>query len=230
MKRKVSQESNWISFSDLMTGLMIIFMFIALNYIIQVIEYKFIEEEIYNKLSKEFVKEIEEGQIELGNDGAVKFPSSSDDIMYFESGNQRITKDFGNILNDFVPRYLDIVSDSNYIDYIKELRIEGHTDIIPPRSGEDSYTYNLRLSSFRAQSVLHYVRNHKAFVTLDKNVRERLEFLFTANGLSYSRALNKNKEIAYLSENDTIDNDHSRRVEFRIITSNESLIEHILTK
>jgi len=35
-KKSSDGESNWISFSDVMTGLMVVFMFIALSYIMEV--------------------------------------------------------------------------------------------------------------------------------------------------------------------------------------------------
>jgi hypothetical protein len=53
--------------------LMIIFMFIAINYILQIIEHTFIEEDIYNKIETEFKEEIANNDIELGPDGAIRF-------------------------------------------------------------------------------------------------------------------------------------------------------------
>ncbi|MEQ8534787.1 MAG: hypothetical protein RIB86_23245, partial [Imperialibacter sp.] len=61
----------------------------------------------------------------------------------------------------------------------------------------------------------------------DPSVKTRLEFLLTANGMSYSRALNSEGQVVYTSENKVIDNDKSRRVEFRIVTSSEKLVRKI---
>lgn len=230
MRRRSPKESQWISFSDMMTGLMVVFMFIALNYIIQVIEYKFIENEIYNKLSMEFSEEIESGLIELSPDGTVRFANSDTSIEQFPLGRPIMTGGFTELLNDFIPRYLNIVSDPEYIDYIRELRIEGHTDTQPPVTGEDSYRYNLGLSANRAQAVLNYLRNHSSFRQLDPATRTRMEFLFTANGLSFSRALNTEGEIAFLSDNQDVNDQLSRRVEFRVVTSNEKLIKRIFNE
>jgi len=63
---------------------------------------------------------------------------------------------------------------------------------------------------------------------LSVDLKNRLEFLLTANGLSFSRALNSEKEVVYTANNKTIDNTLSRRVEFKIVTSNEKLAEKIL--
>jgi outer membrane protein OmpA-like peptidoglycan-associated protein len=227
-RRNPVQESNWISFSDLMTGLMIIFMFIALNYIIQIIEHKFVEKDIYNAILEEFEKEIERKEIELAPDGTVRFNTEERNQELFHPGQPYFTRDFEKLLNTFVPRYLQIVSSEKYINFIKEIRIEGHADAFPPKNGMDSYTYNLSLSSARAQKVLLFVRKQDAYKSLPLETKERLDFLFTANGLSFSRSLNSQKELTYLSKDKAINPDLSRRVEFKVVTSNEKMAEEIL--
>lgn len=232
MSRRGSEESYWISFSDIMTGLMVIFMFIALNYIIQVIEYKFIEQDIYNALQLNLKNEIEDNTIELSPDGTVKFNLQTQSKELFPSDEYKMTKEFEVMLDDFTPKYLNIITSSDYLKNISEIRIEGHTDTIPPRKTKrrESYDYNLELSSNRARSVLNYIRNHDAYLSYPDSIKTRLDFLFTANGLSYSRALNNTKEISYLSDDNSVNNDLSRRVEFKIVTSNEELAESIVKK
>lgn len=223
--RSRKDESNWISISDMMTGLMVVFMFIAINYIMQVIEYKFVEQDVYNALLEEFKEEIEEREIQLSPDGTVTF--NPENKVLFRMGSNLLTSDFHEILDGFIPRYLATITTYGNLDYIKEIRIEGHTDTVPPKSGEDSYSYNLALSSARAQSVLEKVRLSSDFQVLDREVRKRLEFLLTANGMSYSRALNGEGEVVYTSDDKIIDNVKSRRVEFRIVTSSEKLAKEI---
>lgn len=226
--RTRKEDSNWISISDMMTGLMVIFMFIAVNYILQVIEYKFVEKDVYNALLVEFTSEINNKDIQLGPDGSITF--NPENKILFNTGSSIINRDFDIILDKFFPRYLKVITKDEYIDYIKEIRIEGHTDTVAPKSGEESYSYNLRLSSLRAQSVLNKLRNSQEYLSLDQRVKDRLQFLFTANGLSYSRALNAAGELSYSSLEKQIDNDRSRRVEFRVITSNEKLVNDIYKK
>lgn len=230
MSRRKTQESYWISFSDIMTGLMVIFMFIALNYIIQIIEYKFVEQDIYNSLQSNLKDEIDDNLIELSPDGTVKFNLKTRNKELFQSDESKMTAEFEKTLDEFTPKYLKILTSSNYINNISEVRIEGHTDTIPPRKsrGRDSYDYNLELSSNRARSVLNYIRNHKSYLKYPDSIKTRLDFLLTANGLSYSRALNEQKDVSYLSSDKSIDNDLSRRVEFKIVTSNEELAEEII--
>ena len=232
MSRRGKQESYWISFSDIMTGLMIIFMFIALNYIMQVIEYKFVEQEIYNTLQSKLSKEINSKEIELSPDGTVKFNIKIDNAELFPSDNPNMTQEFVKVLDSFTPKYLEIITSVDYLENISEIRIEGHTDTIPPRKikKRDSYDYNLELSSDRARNVLNYIRKHESYLSYPDSIRIRLDFLFTANGLSYSRALNDDKELSYLSQDKSVNNHFSRRVEFKIVTSNEELAESIIKK
>jgi len=230
MYKNVEENNYWISFSDLMTGLMVIFLFIAINYIIQVIENKFVSQEIYNQLKEQFDKEIKQKDIELSPNGMIRFRPRNNKML-FSSGSATLTNGFKKSLDEFIPRYISIITDSNYIEFISEIRIEGHTDAIPPKNENlysDSYSYNLDLSSKRAQSVLYYFRKSNSYNNLSIETKKRLDFLLTANGLSFSRALNAEKKIVYTDNNKKIDNTLSRRVEFKIVTSNEKLAEKIL--
>lgn len=57
-----------------------------------------------------------------------------------------------------------------------------------------------------------------------------LEYWFTANGLSYGKALNKDGEYALISKKSKIDKEKSRRVEFRIITTGDEVLENFVKK
>ena len=54
-----------------------------------------------------------------------------------------------------------------------------------------------------------------------------LEYLFTANGLSYGKAVDDNDEYVYISKK-SINRAKSRRVEFRVITTGEEAIDEFL--
>lgn len=223
---KITDNSYWISIADLMTGLMVVFLFIAINYVIQAFQYRYVQDDIYNTLLVEFEDEIASNQIQIAPDGTVRF-NTNDDRLLFELGEYALTNEIENTLDWFIPRYMEIVSDSRYLDYIKEIRIEGHTDTVPPKSGEDSYTFNLRLSSLRAIEVLGFVRNSESYQQLASDTKDRFDFLLTATGMSFSKALNSQDEYVYESDNKNIDLEVSRRVEFRVVTSSEGLMEEI---
>jgi outer membrane protein OmpA-like peptidoglycan-associated protein len=227
MLRKQSEDSNWISIADMMTSLMVIFMFIAINYIMQVVEHTFVQDEIYNKLKSVLHEEIEKKEIELGPDGTIRF-NSPDSLNLFKTDEAELTATFKSSLVNFIPKYWDVLtSDTSYFEYVKEIRIEGHADTKPPNNGEDSYLYNLDLSSRRAAAVLEFLREQPIYLAASQQEKSRMDFLFTSIGFSYSRALNKEKEYVHLDSDKTVNDDLSRRVEFRIVTSNERLIDAI---
>lgn len=235
MKQKKSSEAVWVSLSDIMTGLMIIFLFIAVSYMVEVKEkdgkiddvlnvYAQTKENLYEEIKTQFGDNFTKWQVEFDKDLSIKF--TNPDIL-FSSGSYNINSYFEEILNEFLPKYFDIVKQSKYKDKIAEIRIEGHTDDAPIYSyGNDSYMGNIRLSQMRSAAVLQFFRQTKYFGNLSTTDKEYLEYLLTANGLSYGRALDDNKKLTFISKKG-INQKYSRRVEFKIIPATEQLIEKI---
>lgn len=229
-------EGNWMSFSDIMTGLMVIFMFIAISYIVEVQkkqqerdiifeEFKATKEMLYAELEKEFKDDFKDWKVELDKDLSIKF--TNPDVL-FQSGKSDIRPNFAQILNEFLPRYFNILLQTKYTDKIAEIRIEGHTDVVPaPQYDSDPYIGNVKLSQLRSAEVLKYFRNMSYYEQLSDSTEQQLQFWITANGLSYGRTLDSEKQLTAISGN-SINNEFSRRVEFRIITTSESLIERVL--
>lgn len=115
-----------------------------------------------------------------------------------------------------------------YKDKISEIRIEGHTDTVPaPSFDKDPYIGNILLSQQRAAEVLKHFRNMNYYKTLSKTDEKFLQFWLTANGLSYGRTVDSNGELTIISGL-PINNKKSRRVEFRIVTTSDKLIERVL--
>jgi len=231
-----SNESNWISFSDIMTGLMVIFMFISISYIVEVQkkqkerdiifeEFKATKEQLYAELENEFKDDFKEWQVELDKDLSIKFTNPE---VLFESGQTSIRPYFSQILTEFLPRYFSILMQEKYKKRIAEIRIEGHTDNVPAQKFDsDPYIGNIMLSQLRSAQVLKYFRNMDYYKSLSTIDEQRLQFWITANGLSYGRTLDDNKQMTALSGKPA-NNDFSRRVEFRIITTSETLVEEVL--
>lgn len=231
-----SGESNWISFSDIMTGLMVIFMFIAISYIVEVQkkqqerdiifeEFKATKEALYAELKEEFKDDFKEWSVELDKDLSIKF--TNPDVL-FEPSEAKIRGEFVAILQEFLPRYFRVLLQDKYQDKIAEIRIEGHTDTLPTtRFGSDPYIANVKLSQLRSAEVLGFFRDMSYYRNLSSEDEEQLQFWLTANGLSYGRTLDDNKELTSRSGK-AVNNEFSRRVEFRIITSSEQLVERVI--
>jgi outer membrane protein OmpA-like peptidoglycan-associated protein len=226
-------DENYVAFSDIMTCLMIIFLFIAISYIMEVFSSTFVKEEMYNSITEQMIDDLDKNNVKLGKDLSLKFfnnDKNSKDVL-FETGEVTMTDNFKNKVREIWPLYQNIITKDTFLNYISEIRIEGHTDTLPPKNSVlSSYEYNLNLSSLRAQEVLRFIRSMPCYINLEESKKERLQFLMTANGMSYSRALNYSNEVSYLSNLKSISPEKSRRVEFRIITTNQKLIENLIKK
>lgn len=224
-------DYNFIAYSDIMTGLSIIFLFIAVSYILEGISDKIIKDDIYNAIGDDLKKDFKSKNVELDKDMSLKFlqDSTNNSDELFQIGSAEMTNSFKNKVADIWPKYQEILLDKKNLPFISEIRIEGHTDTIAPKKVHiESYLYNLNLSSARAQSVLAFIRDLDSYKSLPIDKKSKLDFLLTANGMSYSRALNNKGEISALSETDkSIDLNKSRRVEFRINTSNQDLQKNL---
>lgn len=205
-----------MSISDMMSALMIIFLFISISFMIKVHEQKkdmdkIISEskqvkiEIYKDLNKEFSGDFAKWGAELDQKTlSVRFKEPE---VLFKPNSSKIEDKFTLILDDFFPRYLKVLNKAKYKDAIQEIRIEGHTSSEwQDEIGTDkAYLENMRLSQDRARSVLNYV-----FTLKTDEQRDWLIKHLTANGLSFSQKIEENGKENF---------DKSRRVEFRIRTN-----------
>jgi outer membrane protein OmpA-like peptidoglycan-associated protein len=233
---KESSDNNWISFSDIMTVLMIIFLFISISYMMQVKkeqaqrdeifeEFRATKEELYNELNTVFKDDFQKWDVKLDKDLSIKF--TNPDVL-FQSGKTNIRPYFSEILNKFLPKYFDIILQEKYKDKISEIRVEGHTDNVPaPQYDKDPYIANTLLSQERSAEVIKHFREMDYFKDLSSKEIILIEYLLTANGLSYGRTVDDNGRLT-INSNQPINNQKSRRVEFRIITTSDKLIDKVL--
>jgi outer membrane protein OmpA-like peptidoglycan-associated protein len=223
----LAEESHWIPLSDLMTGLMVIFLLIAVSYMMQVeadaariknvaVAYSEIKDALFEDLNREFQKDLPKWNAQLlKSDLTIRF---SEPEVLFATGSSELKPEFQAILRDFFPRYVRILTSRKYRDSISEVRIEGHTssDWNGVASTEDAYFLNMELSQARTRSTLAYVMSLPA----DRDQIAWLRKYVTANGLSSSRLILNDK-----GEEDVA---RSRRVEFRVRTDAETRLAKIL--
>ena len=104
-QQKTSEnEESWISTSDMMAGLMINFMFIAIAFINSLVTYiENTEEKICNELIQTFQDDIKDWKATVCENGVViKF----DDSVAFEKNRSDLKPEFKTILDDFFPRFM----------------------------------------------------------------------------------------------------------------------------
>ena len=139
--------------------------------------------------------------------------------VLFIQGKAEVRQRFKDILDDFFPRYIQILRRPKYMDDIAEIRIEGHTSSEWSKqvSVEEAYILNMELSQDRTRSVLEYVLQIPGISENRYWIKQHL----TANGLSSSKLISK----------DGIeDKEESRRVEFRLRTNAEKRIVEIIKR
>ena len=217
-----------------MTGLMIIFLFVAVAYMIQVqdnqsvlTDYVETKQHLHDRLVNEFKGDTAKWKMVVGKDLSMKFKEPE---VLFDQGSGEIKTKFMEILDEFIPRYLNILLTDSLKDRIQEIRIEGHTDNLRMvKYGKDPYLSNVLLSQERAYNVLKYIREMPTFEKYTPEQKRLLDYWFTANGLSYGKALNSNGEYVVI-KGDTIDKEKSRRVEFRIVTTGEEVLENFVNR
>lgn len=210
------EEDYWSSVSDLMAGLMMVFLFISISLMMETkkkeqkitdvaVSYQKNQVNLYNELNEEFKNDLEKWQATLNKDD-LTFTFISPDTL-FANNKSELKEEYKRILKDFFPRYLSIVM--KFKDSIDEIRIEGHT------SSLGGYFHNMQLSQDRTRAVLEYIYNLNEVVNNKNWIVQHV----AAVGLSSSKPIfkdNKEDEIA------------SRRVSFRVITNSEIQMRKIL--
>ncbi len=199
--RDQAEKPFWISFSDLMTALMVLFlvaMAVALMAVTQGL--KRVEAE---KLAR--VEAVRACMADVGalaekpefhgitvNDNAVEFGA----LAEFEKRGYDLSPERREFLRRFVPQLLDVVAKGNCGKWLKRVVVEGFA------SREGSYLYNLNLSLQRSQRVLCTLLDAQAADAPSEADRRTIRKLFLVGGSSFN-ALKSNAE-------------ESRRVELRL--------------
>jgi len=206
-------DNSWTNIADIMTGLMMVFMFVAVAFMFQLQKKQEVVNsvkdsyrvELNKALHKEFDKNLLVWKASITKDNIFRFSAP------FDVGSSEMSGEFKKIISEFFPRYIALLTKNKFKGEIEEVRIEGHTSggWGANVSADDNYINNMYLSQKRASKVLDYsYRLHDYSVQKNK---KWLEKYLRANGMSFSSLIYKNTE--YLIE----DKDRSRRVEFRVM-------------
>ena len=219
------EESHWLSVSDLMAGLMMVFLFIAIVLMRSaLLETERIREvavtyqdtmvAIYDSLMDEFANDLELWDASIDEE-SLTFNFQSPDVL-FASGSSEIQPLFQEILNDFFPRYINVLQ--RFRSAIDEVRIEGHTSSLWAGAGSlsEAYFLNMDLSQRRTNEVLRYIYD----LPSSQVYQDWMKRNFAAVGFSSGRTI--------LFDDGSEDGDRSRRVGFRIITNADVQIRRIL--
>lgn len=207
-----------LSTGDLMSGLLFIFILLLMGALLQVQEkaeqdedivrkYDQIKTQLYIDLQDEFKEDLKAWRATIDSSLCIRFQEPA---MLFDYDKANLKPLFQDILSDFFPRYIKVLSFPEYKNNIVEIRIEGHTD------STGDYFYNMELSQGRTRTVLEY-----CFGLMTEEQINWAKSLITANGLSSSHPI-----LVHGVEDKSL----SRRVEFRVRTNAEKQLEEIANK
>lgn len=197
------EKPFWISFSDLMTALMVLFL-VAMSVALLAVTKTVTE--------AERARAERDKDLELLLNGVEKatqqFPGVSVDRnrnvidfgerALFDTGSHQLKADQAVLLRRFVPKVLEIARSQLGQQWLKRIVVEGFTD------QRGTYLFNLNLSLQRSQRVLCVLLNPPSQdeAELSPEEQEQIRELFLVGGYSFNSAK------ASLEE--------SRRIEFRL--------------
>lgn len=232
---------HWLTVSDLMSGLMVIFLFVAVTYLQPlasqaeklrdsnsdlsaarerirdiVVAFSEDEEKIAQELERELAADLPRWGAELDRPTlTIRFRAPD---LLFEQGEARLTAQFRRLLEEFLPRYLSILHSN--AQSIEEVRIEGHTssEWRGAAGATDAFFRNMDLSQQRTRAVLEVILTARGLEAF----RGWAQRTVTANGMSSARPVMR-AGVSWVE-----DPDRSRRVEFRVVTRARERIMRVL--
>lgn len=197
------EKPFWISFSDLMTALMVLFLLVMAVALLAVT--KTVSEAQRRKEAREM--EISK-LLDKVEDAAAKYPGikvdrNKDTIDFgtkaqFDTGSYSLGPEKAKALREFVPEILSIARDELGQKWLKRIIVEGYTD------SRGTYLMNLNLSLQRSQRVLCVLlaKPGSDERPMTSEELEQIRELFLVGGYSFNSA-----KATF---------DESRRIELRL--------------
>ncbi len=227
--RRKNEDAGWLSLSDMMTVLMVLFLIISVTIAVTsttrlqkmrgVLSYVAKQEEILcEELEENLSAEFQASDLEIEcNPIRIIFTNPN---YEFAKNSYELTPQFENALKIFFPIYLATVDQWEMRELVDEIRIEGHTD------SDGQYIYNMQLSQNRARNVLNFAIGLPEIKRTDQYFYWTRSLL-TANGLSYSRRLDQTGRVMKFPYTGEENKDRSRRVEVKLRTSTKEVLMYL---
>ena len=209
----IQENVFWITMTDLLLGLAIIFIVLFVLAMTGFTQAKLQEQQLKSEVAKDLAQELKSkninAQIDLST-GAVKLS----DLQLFELGSYQLSEDGKAFLNKFIPIYLNAVySNPKISDKVINIVIQGHTDsqsFAGVSSKDLQFIKNMELSTQRANEVAKYI----FYTPYNKAYSSKLHKMLIVEGKSFSQPVVINGKEDY---------NKSRRVELQLIVKNSNL-------
>jgi outer membrane protein OmpA-like peptidoglycan-associated protein len=206
LKRGAKQEGEspfWISFSDLMSALMTLFLVVMAVTLIAVTKNITAEEaaKIQREKDVRAVMAMIRKQSEIFKEVKVDestFRIDLGDVVRFESGDYGIKAEAARFLRNYIPVLLTAQATLEGKEWMRRVVVEGFTD------QDGTYLYNLGLSLNRSRSVVCvlFAKPNADESALNDSQKRQIRDLFLVGGYSFNSARKEKAE--------------SRRVELKI--------------
>lgn len=210
---EVQENVFWITMTDLLLGLAVIFIVLFVLAMTGFTQAKLQEQHLKSEVAKDLAQELNSkniyAQVDLSS-GIVKLS----DLQLFELGSYQLSNDGKAFLNKFIPIYLNAVySNPKIADKVVNIVIQGHTDsqsFAGVSSKDLQFIKNMELSTQRANEVAKYV----FYTPYNKAYSAKLHKMLVVEGKSFSQPVLVNGKEDY---------DKSRRVELQLVVKNSNL-------
>ena len=221
-------EANpyWISFSDIMAGLLVIFILAALQLILQLtqqreeVDLTIREIEKANQVRSELLAEIKEALDQEGievnisdNDSVLRIPSKT---LNFASDSAHIPDDRIDTVEKIGIQLINGITTSNRRDWIDTIFVEGHTDRLPSKYKEVG---NWLLSTDRAISVWRFWGQKESTILLHEIKNFSGEYMFSVSGYAETRRVEEEDVTDKLRE-------ANRRIDLRFTMKQPRVCEY----
>ena len=216
LKRTYREENNgnvfWITMTDLMTGLVLVFVVMFF--------YVFIQNHLHQVAqtsAQENAIKVLQSALEKESISAVVDPVSGvvkiSDLELFALNSYKLSDKGKAYLDKFAPAYFDSLFSGEFMaKNIDKIVIQGHTDsqtFAGEYSEDEQYMKNMELSLKRAYEVADYMTKTKYNKINGTNLRK----MIVVEGASFSDPVIENGKEIY---------DNSRRVELKLVMKKES--------
>lgn len=242
--KSVQVQEYWLSYSDLMAGLLLIFILLIVVVLqssrksLEDEKRKLQEQKATNaRISKDHdtlnydINQVLGVRTRILQRLKQRFDDAGGDISFddatgavrlgshilFPEGSSRLLPEGKSALDSTMPIYFDaLLGDPELSTHVDQIIIEGHTNsnYSGSTSQQDAYLFNLRLSQERAYEAMEYV--------IRSQEREEQLKLLAANGYSSARPV--------LQADGLEDKERSRRIELRFRLKDEAALNALRSK
>ena len=209
----------WVTMSDLLLGLVVVFLVLFVFAITGFTQTKVNEHEKQYEVTEKIAQELQKNNIKVDVDkfsGRIKIS----DLELFALNSSELSPKGKAYMSKFVPVYLNtIMKDKKIKENITGIIIEGHTDsqtFAGAKSEEEKYYKNMDLSLKRASAVAQYIvfSNYAGKETYQKDLFK----LLSVEGKGPSEPVIVNGKEDYAK---------SRRVELKLMFKDRSIMDSL---